>query len=470
MTDYSLFHRVASAAFSNPFSSEREAIDVELAGMEALGRAPALLRSLEVIDTRLKSLDVRLADVPTQSRQAVELTHVYAVFHRFIPAIDQLIQSELGGQRGDSTFAEDVLRALVERGFSETRSERLLGMMWQLRRAFTLIDKAMTGRSDAMRSVRVRLWQNVFTHDMALYERALWQKMEDFSVFLVGETGTGKGAAAAALGGSGWIAWNGKTRSFEHAHTELFLPLNLSQFPEGLVESELFGHRKGAFTGALASHPGIFQRSRDHGAIFLDEIGEVSVPIQIKLLRVLQERLFSPVGAHEDLRFAGRVIAATNVPVDSLTAPGRLRQDFYYRLSSDVIELPSLRQRINDDPNELAALTRVLLSRVVGENADVSALLPEVLRNMPEGHTWPGNVRELEQAIRRILVRGHYRATGPKLTERGGLASKIEEGSLTAGEIIRFYCRSLYDQLGTFEAVARRTGLDRRTVKKHVSV
>ncbi|MFT6399015.1 MAG: DNA-binding NtrC family response regulator [Bradymonadia bacterium] len=469
MPEYSFFHRVASAAFSNPFSVESDELDTELAGVASDGRHPTMLRSLAAIEIRLRDLSTPLSEVPLESRQAVELTHVYAVFHRFIPAFDVLIRAELEGKQGNVAFAEDVLQELVEAGFTEARSERLLGMMWQLRRAFALVERAMTGRSDSMRAVRVRLWQNIFTHDISLYERALWEKMEDFSVFLLGETGTGKGAAATALGGSGWIGWDHRKRGFELAHTELFLPLNLSQFPEGLVESELFGHQKGAFTGALASHPGIFERSRDHGAIFLDEIGEVSVPIQIKLLRVLQERLFSPVGSHEDRRFSGRVIAATNVPLESLTGPTRLREDFFYRLSSDVIELPPLRQRIQEDPSELAALVQVLLTRVVGVNSNTSELLERVLDKLPRDHRWPGNVRELEQAIRRILVRGFYQPPHSTSAEEGDVLRRMRDGSISAAELLRSYCHGLYDELGTFEAVARKTGLDRRTVKKHLS-
>src|SRR5262249_37326051 len=140
-----------------------------------------------------------------------------------------------------------------------------------------------------------------------------------------------------------------------------FVSINLSQFPEALIESELFGHKKGAFTGAVEGHAGIFERCSPHGAIFLDEIGEASIPVQIKLLRVLQERHFSQVGAHEQRRFSGRVIAATNRSLDALRAEGKFRDDFYYRLCSDVIEVPSLATRLREDPSELDRLIAFIL-------------------------------------------------------------------------------------------------------------
>src|SRR5205823_10438393 len=127
-----------------------------------------------------------------------------------------------------------------------------------------------------------------------------------------------------------------------------FIALNLSQFPETLIESELFGHRKGAFTGAVETHEGVLARCSPHGAIFLDEIGEVTAPVQIKLLQVLQERTFCPVGSHEPVRFRGRVIAATNRSLAALRAGELLRADFFYRLCSDLIEVPPLRQRFEE--------------------------------------------------------------------------------------------------------------------------
>jgi len=312
----------------------------------------------------------------------------------------------------------------------------------------------------------------VFTHDIRLYERHLWNRMEDFSTMLLGDTGTGKGTAAAAIGRSGFIPFDEKRGVFAESFTSSFTALNLSQFPETLIESELFGHRKGAFTGAVEAHEGIFARCSPHGAIFLDEIGDASVPVQIKLLQVLQERTFTPVGSHEKLRFHGRVIAATNKPLDKLRQAGQFRDDFFYRLCSDVITVPTLQQRIAEELVELDDLIALIVQRITGEaSPEMVATVRDVVdSSLGKNYAWPGNVRELEQAVRRILLtkdyRGDHRNVAPDLC--GRLQAGLAEGSLDADALLAGYCGLLYDRHGTFEEVARRTNLDRRTVKAYI--
>jgi transcriptional regulator with PAS, ATPase and Fis domain len=207
-----------------------------------------------------------------------------------------------------------------------------------------------------MADLRLHLWQNVFTGEVRLYERYLWNRMEDFSTLLLGETGTGKGTAAAAIGRSSFIPFDEKQGRFAESFMRGFISMNLSQFPETLIESELFGHRKGAFTGAVEAHQGVLARCSEYGAIFLDEIGDVPVPVQIKLLQVLQERQFCPVGSHEPARFRGRVIAATNRPLDKLREQGLFRDDFFYRLCSDIIHVPRSASECGN-PGGIAALS-----------------------------------------------------------------------------------------------------------------
>jgi DNA-binding NtrC family response regulator len=365
-----------------------------------------------------------------------------------------------------------MLADLASYGWEPPAAARFVGIFFQMRRAFFFIERGLTGRCPSMRKLRESLWNNVFTHDIRVYERYLSARMEDFSTILLGETGSGKGTAAAAIGRSAFIPLDAGKDRFLESFTRAFVTINLSQYPESLIESELFGHRKGAFTGAIETHQGAFERCSPHGAIFLDEIGEVSVPVQIKLLNVLQERRFLPVGSHDSKRFEGRVIAATNRSLADLRESGAFRHDFYYRLCSDVIEVPPLRVRLAERAEEMDDLLQHLVEQIVGEKSDaLSAMAKQTIAaGVGKGYTWPGNVRELEQAVRRILMTAAYdpgaRAAPQDLGQR--LVASIQEGTLDAHEVLSMYCALLYRRHGTYEEVAKRTKLDRRTVKKYV--
>jgi transcriptional regulator of acetoin/glycerol metabolism len=160
------------------------------------------------------------------------------------------------------------------------------------------------------------------------------------------------------------------------------------------------------------------------------------------------------------------VIAATNQPLDRLRGEGRFRDDFFYRLCSDVIEVPTLRQRIAESSEELPALVRILVERITG----ASQLVDKVMERLPKGYSWPGNVRELEQAVRRVLLTGRYVPESVKMEkdEDTALVDKLRAGELTAAELLARYSAMLHRRLGTYAEVAKRTGLDPRTTRKHV--
>jgi transcriptional regulator with GAF, ATPase, and Fis domain len=360
---------------------------------------------------------------------------------------------------------------ILQRGFSKEEALHYFSTFFQMRRAFYFIRKSIIGKSPCMKELRLNLWNNVFTCDIELYARYLWNRMEDYSTLLLGETGTGKGIAAVAIGRSGYIPYDEKKSCFSESFTRAFVSLNLSQFPEQLIESELFGHKKGAFTGAVADHEGIFSRCSPHGAIFLDEIGEVSIPVQIKLLQVLQDRVFSPVGSHGNHRFHGRVIAATNRSLRTLRTEAVFRDDFFYRLCSDIITVPP----IQEEPEELDDLIDHALTGIVGKpSPELGEKVKEVIqKQIPRGYPWPGNVRELEQCIRRILLKHTYRVDTMEKGSREFIEtflSGLQEGAMNARQVLSGYCRILYGRYGTYEEVARRTGLDRRTVKKYLEL
>jgi DNA-binding NtrC family response regulator len=474
--DHEFFALVSQAASCNPFSDERREIDRQIAGvMPDLPVAKRVEHLTAAVSERVKQLESRQsADIrryAADEREMVRDAVLFDLYHRYMDAFDRLIleQVEAGDESVPVPFAMEAVEFLTGHGFLRENALRYLAILYQIRRAYYFIDAGLVGRSECMKQLRRHLWNNVFTHDIRLYERHLWNRMEDFSTMLLGETGTGKGTAAAAIGRSGFIPFDERRGCFAESFTRTFVSLNLSQFPETLIESELFGHRKGAFTGAVEAHEGIFARCSPHGAIFLDEIGDASIPVQIKLLQILQERTFSPVGSHERLRFRGRVIAATNKPLDQLRTGGQFRDDFFYRLCSDVITVPTLQQRIQEEPRELDDLVELIVTRLTGEAS------PETLAQMRSAldkkYAWPGNVRELEQAVRRILLtkqyRGDYKAIAPDLHAK--LVAGLAAGSLDADALLAGYCTLLYERHGTVEEVARRTNLDRRTVKAYLS-
>jgi transcriptional regulator with AAA-type ATPase domain len=467
--DREFFAKLADVVFGNPFSRQREELIRRLLpdSGKGLGDPEALAR---VVEPRI----ARLPELGGEARAVVEPALLYVSYQRAVPQLDALIerQARQAGAPLAVPFADEVIGGMVRLGFDEARAARNFALFFQLRRAFYFIVRSLAGECESMRRLREALWNNLFTHDMRGFEAALWNRMEDFSTLLLGETGTGKGQAAAAIGRSGFIPFQREGRRFAANFTETFIAINLSQFPEMLIESELFGHRKGAFTGAIDHHQGVFERCSEHGALFLDEIGEVSIPVQIKLLQVLQERTFTAVGGREKKRFSGRVVAATNQALGALRREGRFRDDFFYRLCSDVIEMPTLRQRLAESAAELGQLVRLLVERVAGEPAPrlVAQVLEALERDVPRGYPWPGNVRELEQAVRQILLTGRYAPQAPAAAAEGGAAllDRMRAGELTAAELLAAYSRMLYQRLGSYAEVARRTGLDPRTARKYV--
>lgn len=477
----SFFVLVQKAVSANPFSDERQELDLKITGRyhqkKKQGDVAAVVQEVGGRIQKLESQERHdIRRYKGQDRQMVKSAMLFDVFHRFIPSFDQLIMDQLaaGNENLQASFAREALALMEKRGFSTKQACRYFELFFQMRRAFFFIQQSLVGRSPCMVTLRESLWNNVFTHNIDLYDEHLWNRMEDFSTMVLGPTGAGKGTAAAAIGRSGYIPFDRKKQCFVENFTAAFIPVNLSQYSQSIIESELFGHKKGAFTGAIENYQGIFDRCSPYGSILLDEIGEVSHPIQIKLLQVLQERCFLPVGDHKAKRFSGRVIAATNRSLAKIREDRILRDDFFYRLCSDIIIVPGLSQRITEDRLELKDLLAHTIHRILGKPArELSRrLYRQIDQQLGTDYAWPGNVRELEQCVRRLLINQRYipfeSSTGRELD--GLLKDGIAKGTMDAQTLIAGYCYMLYKRHGTFEAVAQRTRLDRRTAKKHIKL
>lgn len=341
----------------------------------------------------------------------------------------------------------------------------------QIQRAFGLIYDNIIGNSMAAARLRASIWQSIFTHDMRRYRRILYRKMGDFPTLITGPSGTGKELIARAIAGSRYVPFDPERMDFLDAQGESFLPINIAALSPTLIESELFGHRRGSFTGAVGDRKGWLESCPPSGSVFLDELGEMDLALQVKLLRVIETRKFSAVGDTAIRDFRGKLMAATNRDLPAEIHSGRFREDLYYRLCADLIRTPSLADQTRDSPGALHELIHYMTLRTVGEEA--AQCLPEVedwiRAHLPLDYSWPGNYRELEQCVRNVIIRRSYQPiTNSQPTSEDVFSSRYRSGEATADEVLSHYAAHMYRLTGSFEVAARRLQLDRRTVKKKV--
>ena len=276
----------------------------------------------------------------------------------------------------------------------------------------------------------------------------------DVPVLLRGETGVGKEIAARLL------------HSQSRRSRQPFVAVNCGAVPRELMESQFFGHERGAFTGATATHAGFFEETGS-GTLFLDEIGELDARLQIALLRVLQDGVFRRIGGRQDLRFEGRVVAATNADLDELIARREFREDLYFRLAVVEVRIPALRERLD----EVLPLARQFVQQSAERQGLAVPELDDSAASALLAHAWPGNVRELRNRVERAVAL----ADGPVLSapalfpemtldrlpvRDGSLADAREQAELASIE------RALELSGGRLGEAARRLGISRTTLWK----
>ncbi len=505
-SERSLATVLAKLTYCNPFlperiQYEREALGDAFVESGPVWNAPANLQwerpNISLVHQKVEKLVEtvwrRLTEGQTATSQELELYQdnvLYLLYHRTRETSVQIIQS---GQTKNTKrvsayrqFEADYWRYLQIPGINiqpRYTPHHMFASFFQVRRAFHHIFQNIIGQSLPAARLRAAVWQSIFTNNLERYERVLWDRMSDFTTLIVGPSGTGKELVARAIALSRYIPFDPKTLLFTRDFTELFYPLNLSALSPTLIESELFGHKKGAFTGALDDRAGWLEVCHDLGTVFLDEVGEIDGAIQVKLLRVLQTRTFQRLGDTGTRRFQGKIIAATNRDLAKEMQQGRMRADFYYRLCSDIIVTPSLREILTDSPHELRNLIMFIATHLTGPRPEMTtdqrfsneadSLTREVenwiAKHLGPDYSWPGNFRELEQCVRNVLIRGEYWPA--KLAGKGdfaALADDVMAGTLTADQLLRRYVTLVHAQTRNYEETARRLRLDRRTVKAKV--
>lgn len=319
---------------------------------------------------------------------------------------------------------------------------------------------ALVGESPAMRGVREQTWKACFGEslDQAL---VLDRVIRDHDVLVLGETGTGKESVAHAI--------QEGTPGADDGRPAPRSTLNAAAVPDTLVESELFGHEKGAFTGASTTRVGRV-RSASGGCFFLDEVGDLPSTVQVKLLRVMELDEVSPLGADKAYDADLRWVAATHRDLEGMVRAGAFRHDLYQRLAGQVIHIPPLRER----PEDVATIGNAFLARYPAPpnvNARVNAWLASTEART---YSWPGNVRELENALRNLLlgspplvVARPAQGVAPDPAET--LPAEIAGGVARLADVCRWYAsRAVTAAQGNRSLAARRLDIDRATLRRHL--
>ncbi len=500
---------IAGIGQANPFLPERMELEKQALGNQFVDRGPfhqyrpdATVETMFPNATALRSRGTQLLEkmrtsmLAGQSANESELLiyedlAMYVLYARYMSSLFDLPIMHYPNRPERSILAAyaDYRNAfkhyleLPEQHFpSSLDADFMFAGLFQIERAFFHVFRYIVGGSHAAARLRAAVWQSVFTHDMRRYSRSLYRVMGNIPTLIEGPSGTGKELVARAIAYSRFIEFDAQNKRFSTDYTQCFHGLNLSAIPSALVESELFGHVKGAYTGASKDRTGQLDEAacQRWDTVFLDEIGELDGLIQVKLLRVLQDREFRRVGDREVRRFSGKIVAATNLDLAVEMDAGGFREDFYYRLCADRITTPSLHEQLQEAPDDLANFVRFIASQLLPHlEEEVEKLSMEAVswinRELGADYSWPGNIRELEQCVRSIMIRGSYSpAIRPESNRRRSFLQRfladVEQGRLTRNELLETYTSLVYTKCGSYRSAAKRLDTDWRTVQKLVNL
>jgi hypothetical protein len=484
---------VSRINYLNPFLPERVEAEKEALGEAFTDPGPVWSRAdsdsaerpnLKELRARIEPLAERLREALVQGGNATDEERglyedlvLHLLYDRYRPALHDLVLRRPRKAERVSFYRDyegDADYYLTVPGLRHVGPEELahvFACFFQISRAFHHIYARVIGSSLIAARLRGEIWKSIFTHDIRRYRRSLYARMGEIATLITGPSGSGKELVALAIGGARYVPFDVASARFRGEVEGSFHPVNLSALSPSLIESELFGHRRGAFTGALEDRAGWLEACPPHGTVFLDEIGELDGRIQVKLLRALQAREFQRIGETQARAFEGKIVAATNRDLDAEMREGRFRGDFYYRICSDLVSTHPLRDQLREAPGDLPTLILFVARRVAGDEAEAVARETEewIDRHLGRDYAWPGNFRELEQCVRNVLIRREYRpAAAPAGSPVDELAQSVAAGGLTADALLRRYVTLVYARTGTYQETARRLLLDRRTVQAKV--
>lgn len=482
---------IGKLGFTNPFGPKRPRLEAIIVG-EKVARSSPWSRSLdwpredpalpaikEEAERQVAAAQAGLergASYSEQDRDLIRGAALYVLYYRYDAELYESIVATSAAETVDfyDAFQNDFHALFQHLGPPRWASDPadLFALFFQTRRAFHFVFHQILGNSIAAAKLRASVWESLFTHDPWRYLQHLQGRMHEASTLILGPSGTGKELVASAIGLSSYIPFDGARRRFARDFRTAFHPLNLAAMSATLIESELFGHKKGAFTGAIADRMGHLEGRTASETVFMDEIGELAPEVQVKLLRVLQARTFHRLGDSEPRSFGGKVVAATNRDLACEMQAGRFREDLYYRLCSDVIRAPSLKEQLAGNRDELAHLVGVLIQRSLGaaDEASFEEVMLGIERGVGFDYPWPGNIRELEQCVRNLLIHGRYlpATAAPVSGPLDALFEQMQNANASLDQVISSYSSWVYQREGNYSRAGQILGVDRRTVAKHV--
>lgn len=477
---------LGALAWGNPFAPEREALVARALGPAYRapgGGAEAASANDRTLADRAALLVPRAgaalagaprADAAARSSYAdlVRFLLVCRLADLFRALADACASGALSRRRVSSyrLLREEMARlgAVREGALAEGSAlDHQFAVLFQTSRAAHAIAHGIVGRSEAARGLRAAAWESIFGRDLRRYERVLHARMREVPTLVSGARGGGQREVAEIVASTTYLPFDGEAMRFtaESEGAELALDAHACRPRE--AEARLFGRR----ASGDAVQVGLFARCPEHATVIVGHVDALARRTQARLASALGARAFLPDGGDDPVPFRGKLVATTEADLGAAARDGRASPTLALALRVDVLEVPSLRARIQNDPSDLEALVRRSFTRMLGVD-HVDGTVDEALAFLDahrRGHDWPGGLDELEATLRSLLVRGG--PTPPPdlpVPALDRLASGFRRAELEAERLLDAYCTIAYVRWGSYQEAARRLGLDRRTVRARV--